>query len=152
MVDSLRQILLGLFAKLKVLDSDLTHKLEILFELTTRRHMVVVEFHAGDMRIGSRTDPERGHATSVDIQGAVGKEIEKETIVRFLGVRDVLGEIVLVANTIGSRRVVDRKRGMGILAVQTLLIPINPIEGFESSILSESIIMAYIVFQLKRPS
>lgn len=109
MINPLREIFLRFLAQLKVLDSDLAHKLVVFLELVPRIQIIVVELHASDVGIGGRTDPERGHATPVDIQGAVGEEVEEQPIVWLLGVRDVLGEVVLVAHAVERGRVVDRE-------------------------------------------
>lgn len=109
MVNPLGEVVLGFLAQLKVLDSDLAHKLVVFFKFVPRLHMIVVKLHASDVGIGGRTDPERSHATPVDIQGAVGEEVEEQTVVWLLGVCDVLGEVVLVAHAVERRRVVDRE-------------------------------------------
>lgn len=107
MIDTFGQIVLGFFAELKVLHGNLAHKLEVFLKLVTRRQVIIVEFHPSDVRIGRGTDPERGHAATIDVQGAVGEEIEKQTVIGLLWVRDVLGEVVLVAHGVEGGRVVD---------------------------------------------
>ena len=60
-----------------VLDGDLSDELEIILKLIAGLHMVVVEFHPGDVWIFRWTHSERGHAASIYIQGAVREEIEE---------------------------------------------------------------------------
>lgn len=126
MINTLGQVILSLLAELKIFHSNLAHKLEILFKLLPLGKMIIVKFHPGDVRISSRTDPERRHATTVDVQRTVWEEVQEQAIIWLLWVCNVLGEVVLVVHTIESWRVVNRERRMGVLAVQALLISVHP--------------------------
>ena len=126
MIDTLGQIFLGLFAKLKVLHGHLTDKFEVFFKFITRCQVVIVELHAGDVRICRRTYPERRHTATVDIQSTIGEKVQEQTVIRLLGVCDVLGKVVPVVDSVKCGRVVDRKRWVGVLAVQTFLVSVHP--------------------------
>lgn len=125
-INTFGKIVLCFLTKFKIFHRNLPHELVILFKFVTIGEMIVVKLHPSDVRIRRRADSERGHASSIDIQGAVGKEVEEKAIVGLLGVRNVLREIVLVLHGVESRRIVDGERWMSVLAVQTLLIPVHP--------------------------
>ena len=106
-VNTLGQIVLRFLAQFKVFHGHLTDKLKILFKLFSRGQVIVVKLHTGYVRVCSGTHAERGHSTPVHVQSTVWEEVEEETVVWFLGVRDVLGEIVLVVHGVECGRVVD---------------------------------------------
>ena len=93
-VDAFLQVCMGLLAKLSVLEADLAHEIEVLLELLASLQMVVVELHAGDVWVFGGTEAERAHSAAVDIESAVGEEVEEQTIVWLFGVGDVLGEVL----------------------------------------------------------
>lgn len=109
MINTFGQIILGLFAKLIVFHCHLPDKFEVLFKLFTLGQVVVVELHTSNMGIRSRTHTERRHSATVNIQRTIREEIEEQTIIRLLGVCDMLGEVVVVAYGVESRRVEDRE-------------------------------------------
>jgi hypothetical protein len=52
--------------------------------------VVVVEFHPGHAWFLSWADAEGGHATTVDVECAVGEEEKEKSIVGFVRICDVL--------------------------------------------------------------
>lgn len=75
MIDTFGQVVLGFLAELEIFHRDLAHKFEIFLEFFTIRQVIVVEFHSRNVRISRGTDPERGHASPVYVQRAVGEEV-----------------------------------------------------------------------------
>lgn len=109
MINTPRQIILGFFAKLKVLHCNLADELEVLLEFLTLGQMVVVEFHASHLGIRGWTHTERRHAATVDVERTIWEEVEEQPIIGLLWVCNVLGEVVVVAHGVEGRWVVDRE-------------------------------------------
>lgn len=97
-IDAFSQIRLGLLAQFIVLQGDLTHELEVLFKLSIGAAVIVVELHAADAGLVGRAGSEAGHAAAVDVQGADGKEVQEQPIIRLLGIGNVLREVAVVAH------------------------------------------------------
>lgn len=107
MINALGQVVLGLFAELKVFHRNLPNKLIVLLKLFTLGQVVVVELHASNLGIRGRTHAERRHAAAVHVEGTIREEIEEQAIIGLLRVRNMLREVVIVAHCIESWRVVD---------------------------------------------
>lgn len=71
------EIALCLFAKLKVLERNLTNEFVVLLKPVARLEVEVVKLHAGHSGLVCRTDSEGGHATSVDVERAIWEEVEE---------------------------------------------------------------------------
>lgn len=122
------KITLRLLTQLEVLHGNLSDELEVLLELLVRPLMVIIELHPADSRVGRRQRPEGGHATAIDIQGADGEEVQEKTIIRFLRVGNVLGEIAVVTHGVERWWVELRKGWMSVLAVKAFLVAIDPVK------------------------
>jgi hypothetical protein len=90
MINTLGQVVLGLFAELKVFHCNLSHKLVVILEFLTLGQVVVVKFHPSNLRVCGRTYTERRHTTTVNVERTIREEIEEQTIIGLLGVRDML--------------------------------------------------------------
>lgn len=91
--------------------------------------MVVVKLHTSYVGISSGADPERSHTAAVDIERADWEEVEEEPIIRLLRICNVLGEVVLVVYSIERRWVIYGEGWMCVLAMQTLLVSIDPVKN-----------------------
>lgn len=125
-VDARLQSLLRLLAQLKVLQGNLPHEVEVLFELFLAALVVVIELHPRDPGIRGGACSEGGHPAAVDIQRADGEEVEEEPVSGACRVGDVLGEVAVVGHTVEGWGVDFRERGVCVLAVETFLEAINP--------------------------
>lgn len=108
-VYALGEVILGLLAELKVFHGYLSDELEILLKLIPRFEMVVVKFHPGYVRVLRRADSEGRHSPPVHVQSAVREEVEEQSVIRLLGICNVLGEIPMVVDSVERWRVVDRE-------------------------------------------
>jgi hypothetical protein len=141
-INTLFQIPLRCLTEFKILQGDSAHELEILFEpisTTLAVVKVVVEFHArlaylpfstSAAAIGvsvtvTGTDSKRTHPPAVEIEGAYGVEVEKQTVVWLCRVGEVAGVGVVTVNLEECGRVLDAEIAMSILAMQAFLVPVD---------------------------
>lgn len=79
--------------------------------------MLVVKLHPGDTGVLCWTDSERRHSSTVHIQRAVRKEVEKQPVVGFLRVGHVLREILMVVDSVERWWIIYGEGRMRKLAV-----------------------------------
>lgn len=61
------------------------------------------------------------------IQSANRKEIQEQSIIRFIGISDMLREVLVIRYGIECRRIVFGEAGMSEDAMHALLIAIDPV-------------------------
>lgn len=88
--------------------------------------MVIIELHPTHAWIWARQGAERRHTTSVNVERADGEEIKKQPVRGVGRVGDMLGECGVVSDRIERGRIEFREGWMGILAMETFLIAIDP--------------------------
>jgi hypothetical protein len=131
-IDASLQIALRNLAQLKVLHRHLAHKLEIILKLLPLTLMVVIEFHPRDTGLAGWTHAEAAHASAVEIQCAVGEEVQEQAVVELGRVDDVAAVVAGILDVIEDGGVQDGEGAVCVLAVEALLVAVDhglPVEG-----------------------
>lgn len=129
------EITLRDLAQLVIFQGNLAHELEILlepFRPTLAIIKVIIKLHARIADLFAGTHTETAHPTAVQVQRADGIEEQEEAVVWIRWVSDVPAVGVVVVHLVKRRRVFHAKRPMSVLAVQTLLVPVDhglPVEA-----------------------
>lgn len=66
------------------------------------------------------------HPSTIHAERVYGEEIQEKAVIWLVGIRNVLGEIRVCVDLVERRRIELCEARVGVFAVQTFLVTINP--------------------------